>query len=339
MNWELLKKQERLLLYGMGNGADKLLDIFLREGIKCDGVFASDEFVRGQLFRGYKVMTHSEAVEKFGSFAVVLAFATELPEILARIERFSREHVLFCPDLPVFGEGEFTPAYYETKKERIDKARALLTDDKSHRVLDALVKYKLSGDISLLAPITTTAKEDEEMLRLNNAAFIDLGAYDGDTAKLFALEHPDYERIYAFEPDKKNFVKLSRNTQGMRDIELFNLAAWKESASLPFSNRAGRNSAIGCGKAYVSADAVDNVLKERRVTYVKLDVEGAEREAICGMREIISTQKPALKVSAYHRIDDFFELPILLSKLGYKNIALRKNPYYPAWETIAFAWD
>ena len=88
MNWELLKKQEKLLLYGMGNGADKLLDIFSREGIKCDGVFASDEFVRGQSFRGYKVMTHGEAKEKFGSFAVVLAFATELPEILERIERF-----------------------------------------------------------------------------------------------------------------------------------------------------------------------------------------------------------------------------------------------------------
>ena len=65
MNWELLKKQEKLLLYGMGNGADKLLDIFSREGIKCDGVFASDEFVRGQSFRGYKVMTHGEAKEKF----------------------------------------------------------------------------------------------------------------------------------------------------------------------------------------------------------------------------------------------------------------------------------
>ena len=57
-------------------------------------------------------MTHGEAKEKFGSFAVVLAFATELPEILERIERFSREHVLFCPDLPVFGEWYFTPEYF-----------------------------------------------------------------------------------------------------------------------------------------------------------------------------------------------------------------------------------
>ena len=339
MNWELLKKQEKLLLYGMGNGADKLLDIFSREGIKCDGVFASDEFVRGQSFRGYKVMTHGEAKEKFGSFAVVLAFATELPEILERIERFSREHVLFCPDLPVFGEGEFTPEYFEIKKERIAKARALLTDEKSREALDALVEYKLSGNIALLQPITTTAEEDEKMLPLDNAAFVDLGAYDGDTARLFAKAHSDYDCIYAFEPDKKNFIKLQRNMDGMRDTEIFNLAAWSESASLPFSSRAGRNSAIGCGKAYVEADALDNMLCDRRITYVKLDVEGAEREAISGMRRIIEKQKPALKVSAYHRIDDFFELPIILSELGYKNVALRKNPYYPAWETIACAWD
>lgn len=337
MNWELLKKQRKILLYGMGNGADKLLDIFERENIKCDGVFASDEFVRGQTFRGYKVMTHDQAAKQFGDFAVVLAFATELEEIMRRIEGFSREHVLFCPDLPVFGEGEFTPEHYAQVKARINKARSILSDEASRRVLDALVEFKLTGDISLLPPITTTAEQDERMLGLKNAVFADLGAYDGDTAIAFAKLHPDYESIAAFEPDAKNFVKLQRNTEGMRGVTCYNMAAWSGAAKLPFSNRAGRNSAVGCGKAVVRADALDNVLD--RVTYAKLDVEGAEREALLGMKRLIQEYKPALKVSAYHRLDDFFELPILLSDMGYGNVALRKNPYYPAWETIAFAWS
>ena len=54
--WDYLRQTEKkIVLYGMGDGAEKLLDEFDRLGIKCTGVFASDDFVRGQSFRGFKV--------------------------------------------------------------------------------------------------------------------------------------------------------------------------------------------------------------------------------------------------------------------------------------------
>ena len=83
-SWDRLKTCEKpIFIYGMGDGAEKLLDEFDRLGIKCTGVFASDDFVRGQSFRGFKVQTFSQVQAQFGDITVVLGFGTSLPEIMA----------------------------------------------------------------------------------------------------------------------------------------------------------------------------------------------------------------------------------------------------------------
>ena len=59
--WQYLKKQTRpIVLYGMGNGADAILDRLDRLDIPVNAVFASDEFVRGQVFRGFPVLTYAK---------------------------------------------------------------------------------------------------------------------------------------------------------------------------------------------------------------------------------------------------------------------------------------
>lgn len=83
--WDYLPRVEKpIVLYGMGNGADAILDRCAALGIPVAGVFASDEFVRGQEFRGYKVKTYKEMKAELGSFVILIAFASERPEILRR---------------------------------------------------------------------------------------------------------------------------------------------------------------------------------------------------------------------------------------------------------------
>ena len=79
--WDYLPRVEKpIVLYGMGNGADAILDRCAALGIPVAGVFASDEFVRGQEFRGYKVKTYKEMKAELGSFVILIAFASERPE-------------------------------------------------------------------------------------------------------------------------------------------------------------------------------------------------------------------------------------------------------------------
>ena len=110
---------------------------------------------------------------------------------------------------------------------------------------------------------------------------------------------------------------------------------------LTFSARGGRNSALAeSGKKLrpVELTSVDALLQGNRADYIKMDVEGVERETLLGCRETIARWKPQLSVAAYHRNGDLWELPLLVRELGpdYR-LYLRRHKYVPAWEIILYA--
>ena len=80
-------------------------------------------------------------------------------------------------------------------------------------------------------------------------------------------------------------------------------------------------------------DALDNIINEK-ITFIKMDIEGAEKKAITGAENLIKRYKPKLYICAYHRNEDAFALPILIKSIcpDYK-IYYRHHPYIPAWES------
>ena len=100
--WDTLKDSKKpIVLYGMGLGAEKIMAELEQRGLKADEVFASDEFVRGHSFKGYKVLKYSEVCEKYDNFNVVLCFASHIDSVIENIERINSEHTVFAPDVPV----------------------------------------------------------------------------------------------------------------------------------------------------------------------------------------------------------------------------------------------
>ena len=103
--WEYLKTVKKpILLYGTGNGADKIIDRLLLYGVTVSGVFASDGFVRNRYFRGFKVISYSESKAVFKNFIVLVAFGSKRPEVLNNVEKIAFEQELYVVDVPVFGE-------------------------------------------------------------------------------------------------------------------------------------------------------------------------------------------------------------------------------------------
>ena len=72
--------------------------------------------------------------------------------------------------------------------------------------------------------------------------------------------------------------------------------------------------------------ALDSVLSGRPCTYLKMDVEGAEREAIAGAEKTIRQYAPKLNIAAYHRSEDFFQLPLLIHALQPELPAVSASP-------------
>ena len=93
--WQYLETTEKpIVLYGMGNGADKIINILNSRGIKISGVFASDGFVRKKTFHGFQIETYAEIKERLGSVIVLVCFGSSLTDVIANIERIAKEQEL-----------------------------------------------------------------------------------------------------------------------------------------------------------------------------------------------------------------------------------------------------
>ena len=115
--WNYLADSKKpIVIYGMGNGAEKIISILKEYDTEINDIFASDEFVRGHSFLGHSVLKYSEVCKKYDDFNIVLAFATHLPDMLRKIEKMDKEHSVFAPDVPLAGNGIFTKSFFEENK-------------------------------------------------------------------------------------------------------------------------------------------------------------------------------------------------------------------------------
>ena len=342
--WERLRTCVKpIVLYGMGNGADKILDWCEANGVQVAGVFASDEFVRGQSFRGFTVERYDELKARLGGeLLVVIAFASERSEVLARFAELTAEQEVLAPHLPLFDEEETVSAAWLAKYENeLQEVYELLADEQSRLVFSATLNYKLSGKIEYLFECTTQRVADIQELIAPTAdeVYMDLGAYNGDTLReLGELTNWRWREAIAVEPDRRSCRKLRALAdelaqQGL-SVEVHEAGIWSEAGELGFSDSGGRQSTfIGAAKKTVPVTTIDAAAAGRSVTLIKMDVEGAEAQAIAGGRQTLTKFAPKLFVAAYHYDVDLFRLPLILHELvpQYK-IYLRKHPYVPAWE-------
>ncbi len=335
---------KKIVMYGMGNGADKILAVCERYGIEIADFFASEGFVRGHSFHGKTVLSYSKVKEKYGAenIIVLISFGSSLPDVLALFRRVSSECETYAPDVPVCDGELFNYEFFAKNKEKIIAVYSLLADDTSKNIYENVINYKLSGDIKYLFDAENDKDETYSLLCAKDFEFTaDLGAYNGDTIREILEYSPKIKAITAFEPDRRNFKKLSQYCEGIQDkldITALNAAAWSSDTTLIFGGEGNRNSGVfapskTAKSIEVEARSLDSALCGKRVDYIKYDVEGAEREAIEGSRETILSHRPALLVSAYHKSEDIFSLPLQIHELrpDYK-LYYRRYPYVPAWD-------
>lgn len=338
--FEVLKRESRpIVVYGMGNGADKIFDICQSKEIKIQDIFASDEFVRGHSFRGYKVKKYSEIKKLYPDAVILLAFAVFKDDLMKKIENMAKEHTLLVPDVPLFGSGLFDYDFLTANIDNIKKAYDLFADEKSKQVYLDVINFRLTGDPRILRRCESDREEVfENIIRLcKDEHYVDLGAYDGDTVKEFLQNTGGcYASITAFEPDKKNMKKLTKFFGEYDNCRLLPYASWSDDCEMLFSGTGGRMSCFDESGESTPTRSVDSVCE--KATYIKMDVEGAEYETLMGCQRIISDCKPSLAVSAYHRAGDIFTLPLLIQNMNpdYK-IFLRHHTYLPSWETNVYA--
>lgn len=346
--WTYLKNTDKkIVMYGTGNGADKIIDILEREQIQLYGIFASDDFVRNQRFRNYTVKRYSDFKDEIGSFIVLVSFATQRPEVLENIYRIDKEQELYAPDVPVFGEGLFNSEYFQQHENELENIYNRLSDELSKKTFVCSLAYKLTGKIKYLTECESEKEEITDLLKKNigNKNYIDIGAYTGDTVEEYCRDFGNDMKIYAFEPDFKNYKKMQERFEKENiSCKCFNIAAWDTEEALYFAAKSGRaSSAAAAGNKklrMVQANRVDKLVNDE-IGFVKIDAEGSDKNVISGLSEIITKSMPCIKVATYHRTDDYTEIPKTVSAIcdNFK-LYMRHLPYVPCWDTdYIFVFD
>ncbi|MBE6606153.1 MAG: FkbM family methyltransferase [Ruminococcaceae bacterium] len=349
--WQYLSNNKKpVVMYGMGNGADKIIAELDKINVCISDFFASDGFVRGQLFHGKKMLSFSDIKEKYNDFIILVSFGSEREDVIKLISDLDAEYELYLPDVPVAGENIFNFEFYIKNRESIKIAFELLADDLSKEIFGDIILYKLTGKIDRLL---TNAHNDDNLYKLYDTKkwrlCVDAGAYRGDSAEIFNKNAPDLERIIAIEPDKKNFKKLLENTNVLKaSVEGYNVCAWKEKGSVAFDLGGNRNSSVsGIGhvpsigdtkEVIAKSDTIDNILNGRRCDFIKFDVEGSESAALDGSVNTLKNSSPDMLVSIYHRSEDIFSLVVKTNELLKDHkLYIRRKRCLPAWEISLLA--
>jgi len=148
--------------------------------------------------------------------------------------------------------------------------------------------------------------------------FVDAGAFDlFSTIRLQKICGKKLKKAYAFEPDKVNFAKCRElvERKNLSYIELIPYGTWDEETTLNFSQMGNACSDIcESGSTVIRTMPIDRAVREK-VTFIKMDVEGAELKSLIGAHDTILRDIPKLAVSIYHKYEDMVRIPLYIKSL------------------------
>lgn len=170
--------------------------------------------------------------------------------------------------------------------------------------------------------------------------FVDGGSLDCITCVQFRNWcKGKYEKIYSFEPDENSFKNCENtiNKYKLESIELLPYGLWDCKEILRFSNAKGGSYINDDGNSVINTISIDEVLNGCEVSFIKMDIEGAELRALMGAKETIKKWHPKLAISIYHKPEDLIELPLYIKSLS-EDYKLYLRHYSSAvFETILYA--
>ena len=226
---------------------------------------------------------------------------------------------------PVLFPRAFPPGFHRLCADAVNGARhgigeafAALSDDRSVRLFLQLLRFRITLDPLELPDSTPGQYFPGGFWRLTgDEVYVDAGACDGDTLGQFLdVTDGEFEAYHAFEPDAGNLEALRRRVAELADprVVVHPCGLGERSEAVGFQAGRGGESRIAAGEAQtVAVVALDEDLGAGRVTTVKIDVEGYEREVLSGARGTIEQCRPKLAVSVYHRVEDLWEIPAAIA--------------------------
>lgn len=240
---------------------------------------------------------------------------------------------------PIYLPCPFNGERFLKNLNQYEKVYFLLKDEWSKLSYINVLMYRLTLNIEFLY----RAYSMEPQYFINsfrgfdrNNTYVDCGAYVGDSFIEYCRYNSPPEDAFLFEPDQQNILKMKRNLipySQDSNIHYIEKGVYRNTGILYFASGKGVSSYLSDvpvkNGLRIDVVSIDDVIEDK-IGFIKMDIEGSEKDAIIGAKEHIKNEYPKLAISIYHSIDDLWEIPLMIHDMfpNYTMFELRHHTKY-----------
>lgn len=350
-SWLRESPENKLILYGAGGHLPWVMRFLARHAVPVTAIL--DSYRSGE-YNGVPILLYdsfaaAHAAKGGGFWFFISAPSAELALRSRLAEDFPNARITCCEISAFYRDIEEYRAYLLEHWEGLVRFSDALEDALSQKTLASVLAGRITGDLgyyrSCFAPEQYYA---QDVMRFSpGEVMVELGSFDGETLLRFTELCPDYKAVYCFEPEQAFLPRLQElrraQTAAGKRMVIIPKGAWDSTGTLSFftnqSNRASgtllsdRNST---GSSIVEVTTVDEAVPER-ISFLKMDIEGAELRALRGAEKHIRADKPKLAVCVYHKAEDMLDIWTYLKALVPEyRFYLRQHLSYGGTETVLY---
>ena len=233
---------------------------------------------------------------------------------------------------------------------QVRRAFALMCGEENRAAFVSQLRWRLFLDFDrVVAPQTEEMRETEyfprDLYRYSpDEVLVDCGAFDGDSVRRFLRTRGDaFRRVHACEPDPANRARLEQwrldlppATRGKIRVEPFAVGAARGKARFAATGTAS-SGVQSSGSFEVDIATIDELTADAPPTLIKIDVEGAELDALQGARNSISARAPVLAVCVYHHSDHLWQVPLRIASLSDRYSLHLRAHAEDCWDVTCYA--
>ncbi len=318
---QMKKNNKEFLLYGFLEAENVLLAIDCLE-IKIRGCVDDDQFIHRSVSRYGEIMSFSdlteEGIQGNYNYIIGIEYVISLRKKLLNAG-VPQEQILWLNMGKLGNCWLNNPTYMVEHYNEFKINEELFVDEKSRMQYRGMCCFRMDFNEARLEQLNINAYNqyfDEIVCLTQGEVFVDIGAYDGKTIQKFmSYVKGQYKKIFAIEASARNMQLMKARLKEYSHIEYLQYAVLDtDIGGVSLNGDCGANSRIDLRTGDIPTNSLDNLINER-VTFVKMDIEGAEMKALEGMKRIIKQYRPKLAISIYHSSEDMLLLPRLLKKL------------------------
>ena len=344
---------DRLVLFGAGPLGKAVLDGLRKAGVEPLAFADNNRNLWDQQVMELPVLSPAQAVEQHGQTACFVVTIYQGSAARCQLVSLGCQRVVaFSPLLWKYADVFIPECCLELPHRLIEQCHsirqcyAILADEPSKTELREQLLWRYWLDFSALSPPLDASQTYFPLDLLSPAldeVFVDCGSFDGESTRCFHRHWGgEFCHVFAFEPDPANRGALASNLKemGIDDrLTVMPYAVGDTNGQVSFACDGSVTSRVTTREAgrAIECRRLDDIDWPLTPTYIKMDIEGAELEALSGGRELLRRHQPVLAVCTYHRSEHLWQIPNLIRSISPEYHVFLRRYAEESWEGVCYA--